>query len=103
MTSVAVSFIIVNFRTPDLVLRCIGSIREHTKTQPYEIIVIDNASGDDSVEKLGRLPDVTFVANAKNTGFGEANNQAAQQATGEYLFFLNPDAYLLNDAAAVFS
>lgn len=102
MADVSVSFIIINFRTAELVLRCIESIREHTQRQSYEIIVIDNASGDDSVERLGRLPDVTFVANAENIGFGAANNQAARIAQGRYLFFLNPDAYLLNDAAAVF-
>lgn len=96
------SYIIVNFRTADLVLRCIDSIREHTKQQGYEIIVVDNASGDDSVAKLGCLPGVTFVANEENIGFGAANNRGAELARGDYLFFINPDAYLLNDAAAVF-
>ncbi|MGV3763099.1 glycosyltransferase family 2 protein [Parapedobacter sp.] len=99
MADVTVSFIIVNFRTPDLVLHCIASIREHTNTQPYEVIVIDNASGDDSAEKLASVPGVTLVANAKNVGFGAANNQGAKVAHGRYLFFLNSDTLLLCDAA----
>ena len=103
MAEVSVSYIIVNFRTADLVLRCIDSIREHTRQQPYEIIVVDNASGDDSVEKLGSLSGVTFIANGANAGFGAANNRGAELARGKYLFFLNPDAYLLNDATAVFT
>lgn len=102
MAKVVVSYIIVNFRTPDLVLHCIGSIREHTKTQPFEIIVIDNASNDDSASKLGHLADVTFVANPDNIGFGAANNQGAEMAYGRYLFFLNSDTLLLGDAVDSF-
>ncbi len=102
MVGVAVSYIIVNFRTPDLVLSCVGSIREHTKTQPYEIIIIDNASGDDSVAKLGGLSDVVFVANPANVGFGAANNRGAELASGSYLFFLNSDTLLLSDATHCF-
>ena len=103
MAEVSVSYIIVNFRTADLVLRCIDSIREHTRQQPYEIIIVDNASGDDSEAKLAHIPDVIFIANGANAGFGAANNRGAELACGRYLFFLNPDAYLLNDAAAVFT
>ena len=103
MKEISVSYIIVNFRTADLVLRCVDSIREHTRQQSYEIIIIDNASADDSVEKLGSLSDVMFIANGENAGFGAANNRGAEVARGKYLFFLNPDAYLLNDAAAVFT
>lgn len=102
MADISVSFIIINFRTADLVRRCIGSIRQHTRKQSYEIIVIDNASGDDSEATLADIPDVTFVANPENVGFGAANNQGAALANGEFLFFLNPDAYLLNDATTVF-
>lgn len=102
MERVLISFIIVNFRTPDLVLGCVRSILELTKRQPYEIIVIDNASGDDSLERLGQVPQISLIANAKNLGFGAANNIGARVAKGKYLFFLNSDTYLLNDAAAHF-
>lgn len=102
MEGVSVSFVIVNFRTPDLVLRCVQSIWEHTKKYPYEIIIVDNASGDDSLEKLGRLKHVSLIANTSNLGFGAANNIGARVANGKYLFFLNSDTYLLDDASMVF-
>ncbi|WP_353125637.1 glycosyltransferase family 2 protein [Parapedobacter pyrenivorans] len=103
MERVSVSFIIVNFRTADLVLRCIQSIRKHTKELSYEVVVVDNASGDDSAEKLGDLPGITFIANPNNVGFGGANNQGAKFARGRYFFFLNPDTLLLTDAARYFT
>lgn len=85
-----------------LVSRCVRTIRQHTRHQSYEVIVLDNASGDDSLEILDGLGDITLVKNTRNVGFGTANNQGARIAKGEYLFFLNPDAYLLNDAVAIF-
>lgn len=102
MEPVLISFIIVNFRTPDLVLQCVRSILEHTGSHPYEIIVVDNASGDDSLERLGRVPQISLIANARNLGFGAANNRGARVAKGKYLFFLNSDTYLLNNAATIF-
>lgn len=101
MQPITVSFIIVNYRTAPLVVRCIRSIREHTPHLPYEIIVVDNESGDDSAEVLGGVDGIRLIKNTRNAGFGAANNLGAKLAQGKYLFFVNPDAYLLNDAAGI--
>lgn len=58
----------------------------------YEVIVVDNASSDGSAEHIAtRYPGVRLIRSGTNLGFGAANNQAARQAKGEYLAFLNPD------------
>lgn len=85
----------------ELVLRCVRTIETTTQNQPYEIIVIDNASGGDDIAKLSARNTIKLVYNAQNVGFGTANNQGARMAQGKYLFFLNPDAYLLNDAVSI--
>ncbi|SEN20323.1 hypothetical protein SAMN05216436_1135 [bacterium A37T11] len=103
MQPITVSFIIVNYKTASLVCRCVQSIKQHTQFQTYEIIVVDNASGDDSLGILSELTDIILVKNTRNSGFGAANNMGAGFANGKYLFFVNPDAYLLNDAVTIFT
>jgi GT2 family glycosyltransferase len=100
MSNVIVSVIIVNYRSADLVLRCIQSIRKHSAIHPYEILVIDNASGDDSLKKLATISDknIRLISNLENVGFGAANNIAIKKAKGNFLLLLNPDTYFLNDA-----
>jgi O-antigen biosynthesis protein len=62
------------------------------KNLSLEVFVVDNASTDDSVAYLkDKFPWVTFIVNTANIGFGAANNQALQLATGSYILFLNPD------------
>lgn len=96
-----VSFIIVNYNTPELTLQCIRSIQEQTVDVSYEIIVMDNASTDQSRYVLSGLEGVCVYFNEKNEGFGRANNKGVALAGGDYLFFINSDAYLLNDAASI--
>jgi len=80
------------------------SIYEHTKSDDYEIIVVDNCSSDDTVELVReKFPEVRIIQNDENLGFGAANNKGAQMAEGEYLFFLNPDTELRNDVLKIFS
>lgn len=99
---VDVSFIIVNYCTARLIQTCVQSIRTFTGVYTYEILIVDNHSPDDSLLILGELEDIRLIANTDNDGFGKANNMAAAEAEGKYLFFINPDAYLLSDATSRF-
>lgn len=94
-----VSIIIVNYNTEELLENCILSIKEKTQDVSYEIIVVDNDSTEGSLNKLIEVfPDVTFKLTGVNSGFGTANNIGAKFAQGKYLFFLNPDTLLINNA-----
>lgn len=98
-----VSIIIVNFNTAQLLGECIRSIKRKTANVTYEIIVSDNASTDGSLEMLSAdFPDVILVKNPVNVGFGKANNNALRVARGKYVFYLNSDTVLLNNAVQMF-
>ena len=97
-----VSVIIVNYNTKELILNCIDSIFLHTHDVSFEVIVIDNASTDGSVEVLKKDKRIVFVASSDNLGFGKANNLGYQYATGKYVFLLNSDTLLLNNAIKCF-
>lgn len=95
---VDVSIIIVNYNTSALTTQCISSIYASKITVSYEIILVDNASIDNTVNVVqNRFPDVRIIKNKENFGFGKANNIGAQQANGEYLFLLNSDTILSSD------
>lgn len=98
-----VSIILVNYNTRQLTDDCIKSIIDNTKTTDYEIILVDNASTDGSKEffqKDSRLSKYIWLD--ENVGFGRANNEGIIIAKGEYLFLLNTDTILLNDAIDCF-
>lgn len=97
-----VSVIIVNYNTLRMVEDCIRSIKEHTVGCTYEIILVDNASSDGSVEYFSKVDDILFLSLSENIGFGKANNVGVQKARGKYLFFLNSDTYLCNNAIKLF-
>lgn len=100
--SYQVSVIIVNYNTPFLLKDCIRSIYTHTRDLHFEIIVVDNASDVNPAELLQEeFPNVKFIISLVNLGFGKANNLGVEQAGGEFLFFLNSDTILLNDAISI--
>jgi len=93
------SIIIPSFNTKHLTQRCLRSIVEtlkHSKLA-YEIIVIDNASRDGSVEMLNtQFPQVLKILNKENVGYGTANNMGLNIAKGKYALMLNSDIDALN-------
>jgi|SRR5690606_349899 len=97
-----VSFIIVNYRTPELVVQCIQSIRRYcTGSTPYEIIVVDNDSQDNSLMILAQCAGIRLLPNEVNAGFAGANNRGAALARGKYLYLLNSDTYLMHDVLPI--
>jgi len=100
-----VSVIIVNYNTISLLVDAVDSVFEKTEGIKYEIIVVDNASSDNSknilADKYGDK--IIYLALSENIGFGRANNEAVKIANGRNLFFLNPDTILLNNAVKILS
>jgi hypothetical protein len=95
---VDISVITVNYNVKEFVLNLIFSLKKALKNYSYEIIVVDNASQDGSVEFIReKFPEVKLIANNKNVGFGKANNQALAIAQGEYILLINPDAIVRED------
>jgi GT2 family glycosyltransferase/glycosyltransferase involved in cell wall biosynthesis len=90
-----VSIIILNWNRSEMTLACVHYVLRHTQGHRFEIIIADNGSSPDEVALLTQsgLP-VRVLALGTNRYFGEANNIAAEQARGEYLFFLNNDAFV---------
>lgn len=93
-----VSIIIVSYNTREMTLEAIRSVHDETRS-PHEVIVIDNASNDHSVEAISSsFPDVSLLAETENHGFARANNLAARSARADYLLLLNPDTVVLDGA-----
>lgn len=100
-SDLAVSIIIINYKTAELVKNCIESVIEKSENFSYEVIVIDNSNDDSEFNKLkANLADknITIINANDNLGFGRANNKAAKLAKGKYVFFLNSDTLLINNA-----
>lgn len=94
----AVSVIIVNWNTRQILHDCLASIAEQT-TLPLEIIVVDNASTDGSPEMVAEaFPDAVLIANDENRGFAAGNNQGLSVSRGEKILLLNPDTIILDRA-----
>ncbi len=95
-----VSIIIVNWNARAYLRDCLASIQEHVRL-PAEIILVDNASSDGSVEMVRReFPQVRLFTNPVNRGFAAANNQGLAAARGHYFLLLNPDTVILDDCVA---
>src|SRR3712207_2177399 len=97
-----VSIIIVNYNTCQLISNCIDTIFQNTDGISFEIIVIDNASCDASKSKFENDARINYVYSYENMGFGRANNVGMMLAKGEYIFLLNSDTLLINNAIKFF-
>ncbi|MGE5531555.1 MAG: glycosyltransferase family 2 protein [Bacteroidota bacterium] len=97
---IPLSIIIVSWNVQADLRVCLDSLRQSSET-PHEVIVIDNASRDGTVEMLRTdFPSVHLIANPDNRGFAAANNQGLAVAQGEYLLLLNPDTIVPPGALA---
>lgn len=91
------SIIIISHNTENYLRDCLKSVHEKVVSVSYEIIVVDNVSTDNSVHMMrSEFPQIKLIVNKENTGFGRACNQAAGEAEGAYLLFLNPDTEIIN-------
>jgi hypothetical protein len=93
------SIIIVNYKSRAKLLNCLDSItKADLKNISYEIIVVDNASGDDLSGLSDSYP-LRLIMSPKNLGMGGGNNLGINEARGEYILVLNPDTVV--NAAAI--
>lgn len=95
------SVLIVNFNSGDRLSKAISALDAQT-FRDFELLVFDNGSTDGSAVKAEKLATelglpAKFVLHDENIGFAAANNRVAEKATGEWLAFLNPDAYPYRD------
>ncbi len=98
---VELSIIIVNYRTPKLVVDCLNSIYRFPSSANYEIMVVDNLSADESEKEIRtKFPTVRWIQMSYNAGFARANNAAIKQANGNIVLLLNSDTLVENDAIA---
>jgi len=89
---------IVLYNSGATIGRCLNSLYQRCG-EPLEVVVVDNASLQGGLTGLAReFPRARFIFNRRNLGFARAVNQAAAQAGGEFIFLLNPDCELVNDA-----
>jgi len=95
-TLVQLSIIIVSYNSSPFLKKCLTSLYQNNPSIPFEVLVVDNSSSDDSVEMVkGGFPQVILIENKENIGFAPANNFALQRCQGELVLFLNPDTILL--------
>ncbi|MBB6276123.1 glycosyltransferase family 2 protein [Porphyromonas circumdentaria] len=89
------TIVIVNYKVPHFVAQCLDSVAKAITSIDAEVWVVDNASGDGSVDLLReRFPWCNIVANSDNIGFARANNQVLKKTYSEYALLLNPDTLI---------
>lgn len=88
-----VSIIIVTFNSTRQIPACLESLRAHAPRADHEILVVDNASTDDTAALVARdWPSVRLLQAGANQGFAVANNRGIRATSGERILLLNPDA-----------
>jgi len=89
----------VNWNSTDYLKRCLASLHKDAEALDGEIIVVDNCSKENPTEMLKRdFPYVKALINTENKGYASANNQGIRSASGKYVFLLNPDTEIIDDA-----
>lgn len=93
------SIIIVSWNTSTVLAQCLTSIYANPSRRSFEVLVVDNASTDDTVPMIHeRFPTVHLICNTENVGFARANNQGIVDARGQYILLLNSDTVIVGDA-----
>ena len=97
--TIDLSIVIVSYNVEHFLALCLESVYNACKNINAEIIVIDNASVDNSVEMMQiKFPSIHLISSQDNLGFGKANNRAAKLAKGRYICLLNPDTIVSQKA-----
>jgi GT2 family glycosyltransferase len=92
------SIVIVNYKTPQLLIDCLHSVEAHTSGITYEVVVVDNESRDNSRELvLDQFPGVRWIDMGYNSGFSRANNRGIAESRGRLVLLLNSDTLLLDN------
>lgn len=101
-TNFDLSIVILNYNVRELLLNCLDSVfKSKGKEDRWQIIVVDNASSDDSVEALRKKyqdHEVELIVNKENLGFAAGNNEGAKRVKAPVVLFLNPDTIVLDKA-----
>lgn len=93
------SIIIVNYKTPGLVMDCLAGLMKHTEGISFDVTVVDNDSGDDTEQRLiENYPAARFIQMGYNAGFARANNAGIRQSTGDAVLLLNSDTLIKDNA-----
>ncbi len=93
------SILILNYKTKGLLRQCLQALRASHFSYPTEVIVIDNNSGDGSVDMVReQFPEVQLIASSRNVGFGAGNNLGLALAKGTYCFIMNTDVAVSAEA-----
>lgn len=99
---IQVSVVIVNYKVEKELIACLESITRSKPKVNYELIVVDNDPESGlSLTLRGKFPQVKYVKSPRNLGFGAGNNLGTKSASGDYLFFLNPDTIIQKDSIDV--
>lgn len=96
------SIVIVNYKNKNKLFACLNSIfKAEIKDLIYEIILVENNSGEDLSDLVSLAPNIRLIVSEKNLGMGGGNNLGIKSANGEYILVLNPDTNIQGNAISV--
>lgn len=96
-----ISVIVISFNGIEFIKDCLNTLKKSLKNVESEIIIIDNASSDGTIQFIeNEYPEINLIKNQNNYGFARAVNQGFEIASGQYLLILNQDTRIVDDAIA---